>query len=71
MSQVEDVAPTRVGRTVAVQRADDLFTHLFGRGEQCHGIEVALQHAGGTHALAGRGQVHGPVDADGIGAAGG
>lgn len=30
MSQVEDVAPTRVGRTVAVQRADDLFTHLFG-----------------------------------------
>ena len=29
MSQVEDVASTRVGRTVAVQHADDLFTHLF------------------------------------------
>ena len=71
MSQVEDVAPTRVGRTVAVQRADNLFTHLFRRGEQCHGVEVALQHAGGAHTLARRGQVHGPVDTNGIGAAGG
>ena len=66
-----NLAPARIGRTVAVQRADGLFTHLFGRGEERHGVEVALQHAGGAHTLARRGQVHGPVDTNGIGAAGG
>ena len=68
VSQVEHVAATRVGRTIAVQRTHDLLAYLRGRGEQRHRVEVALQHTGGAHALAGLGQIHRPVDAHGVGA---
>ena len=75
VTKVEDVAiPMAIGttrRTERVEHAHRLGACCGGSGQQHHGVEVALNRAPVAHPRPRPGDIHRPVDADGIAARGG